>query len=75
MSEHFAGPLRVHEDNPRYFADDSGKAILLAGSHTWAVMQDMWLETQEPHRTGRRLAPIPTPRRTGVPGGLLVASC
>ena len=26
------GPLRVHPENPRYFTDDSGKAILLAGS-------------------------------------------
>ncbi len=28
------GPLRVHPDNPRYFADASGRALLLAGSHT-----------------------------------------
>ena len=28
------GPLRVHPDNPRYFTDDSGKAIYLAG-HQW----------------------------------------
>jgi Family of unknown function (DUF6298) len=26
------GPLRVHSNNPRYFTDDSGKAIYLAGS-------------------------------------------
>jgi hypothetical protein len=30
------GPLRVLASNPRYFTDDSGKAIFLTGSHTWA---------------------------------------
>lgn len=35
------GPLRVHPDNPRYFTDDSGQAILLAGSHTWPNLVDM----------------------------------
>lgn len=30
------GPLTVCRSNPRYFADGSGKAIYLAGSHTWA---------------------------------------
>jgi len=34
------GPLRVHPDNPRYFADASGKAVYLTGSHTWANLQD-----------------------------------
>ena len=34
------GPLRVHPENPRYFTDDSGRAILLAGSHTWRSVQD-----------------------------------
>jgi hypothetical protein len=29
------GPLRVSEDNPRYFTDDSGEAVYLTGSHTW----------------------------------------
>ena len=33
------GPLRVHPINPRYFTDGSGKAILLAGSHTWRNFQ------------------------------------
>jgi hypothetical protein len=40
----FRGPLRRHSTNPRYFTDDSGQAIYLTGSHTWAVLQDMWLE-------------------------------
>jgi hypothetical protein len=35
------GPLRVHPHNPRYFADGSGKAILLVGSHTWNNLMDM----------------------------------
>lgn len=35
------GPLRVHPQNPRYFADGSGKAILLTGSHTWNSLVDM----------------------------------
>src|SRR5947209_4880519 len=34
------GPLRVHPMNPRYFADGGGRAIFLAGSHTWANLQD-----------------------------------
>ncbi len=35
------GPLRVSERNPRYFTDDSGKAIYLTGSHTWNNLVDM----------------------------------
>ena len=34
------GPLRVSQVNPRYFTDDSGKAIYLTGSHTWSNLQD-----------------------------------
>ena len=30
-----AGPLRVDPTNPRYFTNDSGKAIYVAGGHTW----------------------------------------
>jgi hypothetical protein len=37
----FHGPLRVSKDNPRYFTDNSGKAIYLTGSHTWNNFQDM----------------------------------
>ncbi len=29
------GPLRVLTSNPRYFTDGSGKAVYLAGSHSW----------------------------------------
>lgn len=39
-----AGPLRANPANPRYFTDDTGHAIYLTGSHTWAVQNDMWLE-------------------------------
>ncbi len=35
------GPLKAHPDNPRYFADGTGKAIYLVGSHTWSNMKDM----------------------------------
>jgi hypothetical protein len=40
------GPLRVHPANPRYFTDDSGKAILLTGSHTWGNLQDYAYEAR-----------------------------
>jgi hypothetical protein len=40
------GPLRRNAANPRYFTDDSARAIYLTGSPTWAVMQDMWLESR-----------------------------
>lgn len=39
-----SGPLRTNPTNPRYFADSTGKAIYLTGSHTWAVFNDLWLE-------------------------------
>ncbi|MBN2131699.1 MAG: hypothetical protein JW741_19525 [Sedimentisphaerales bacterium] len=35
-----SGPLRVHHQNRRYFADASGKALFLTGSHTWANFQE-----------------------------------
>lgn len=34
------GPLRVSAENPRYFTDDSGRAVYLCGSHTWLNLQD-----------------------------------
>jgi hypothetical protein len=34
------GPLRLHPGNRRYFADGSGRAIYLTGSHTWASLVD-----------------------------------
>jgi hypothetical protein len=38
------GPLRIHKDNPRYFTDNSGKAIYLTGSHTWQNLMDFVAE-------------------------------
>jgi hypothetical protein len=35
------GPLRVHPENPRYFTDGTGRAVLLVGSHTWSSLVDM----------------------------------
>lgn len=35
-----AGPLRVLPSNPRWFADGSGKAVVLVGSHVWQNLQD-----------------------------------
>jgi hypothetical protein len=37
----FHGPLRVSAINPRYFSNDSGRAIYLTGSHTWATLVDL----------------------------------
>lgn len=36
-----AGTLRIHPRNPRYFTDETGRAIYLTGSHTWNNMVDM----------------------------------
>src|SRR5262245_34944109 len=36
----FAGPLRRNPANTRYFTDGTGKAIYLAGSHTWSNLKD-----------------------------------
>jgi hypothetical protein len=41
--KNFNGPLRVHPANPRYFTDDTGRAIYLTGSHTWANFQEIKL--------------------------------
>jgi len=40
----FHGCLRHNPANPRYFTDDSGRAVYLTGSHTWATLVDMQLE-------------------------------
>ncbi|MDG3004344.1 DUF6298 domain-containing protein [Paludisphaera mucosa] len=42
------GPLKVHPSNPRYFADASGRAVFLTGSHTWANLQDQGPESSSP---------------------------
>ena len=46
------GLLRRNPTNPRYFADDSGQAVYLTGSHTWNVHQDTWVEGEPRHNTG-----------------------
>ncbi len=38
------GVLSVCPENPRYFTDSTGKAIYLAGSQTWATLQERRLE-------------------------------
>jgi len=43
-----SGPLTIHPTNPRYFADGSGKAIYLTGSHTWNNLQDMGMGDPPP---------------------------
>ena len=35
-----SGPLRPHPTNPRWLADPSGRAVLLAGSHNWQNLQE-----------------------------------
>jgi len=35
------GPLRLCEQNPRYFATPDGRAVYLTGAHTWTNLQDM----------------------------------
>jgi hypothetical protein len=35
------GPLRVSAENPRYFADGSGRIVYLTGSHVWNNLVDM----------------------------------
>ncbi|MGC9326200.1 MAG: DUF6298 domain-containing protein, partial [Candidatus Hinthialibacter sp.] len=41
LADPATGPLRVCQDNPRYFTDGGGKAILLTGSHVWYNLVDM----------------------------------
>jgi Family of unknown function (DUF6298) len=48
QAEPAQGPLWVHPKNPRYFTDDSGKAIYLTGSHTWANFQERGVAGETP---------------------------
>ena len=43
-----SGPLRVCKKNPRYFADSSGRPVLLVGSHVWNNLQDMGVTDPPP---------------------------
>jgi len=38
------GTLRMSETNPRYFTDNSGEAVFLTGSHTWANFQEHYTD-------------------------------
>jgi len=39
-SKPITDPLRASKTNPHYFADGSGRAVYLTGSHTWNNFQD-----------------------------------
>jgi len=41
VASSFQGPLRICPENPRYFADGSGRAVYLTGSHHWYNLVDM----------------------------------
>ena len=41
------GPLEPLSSNPRWFTDGSGRAVFLAGSHAWWVLQDNGLLLHE----------------------------
>lgn len=43
-----AAPLRIHPDNPRYFAASDGRVVWLTGSHTWANLQEPGVEGETP---------------------------
>ncbi len=40
LSAPASSPLKVSAENPRYFADATGKIVYLTGLHTWANLQD-----------------------------------
>jgi hypothetical protein len=44
VSKEINGVLRVSEINPRYFTDNSDKAVYLTGSHTWANFQEHYTD-------------------------------
>jgi hypothetical protein len=37
----FHGPLRKNQVNSRYFTDNTGQAVCLTGSHTWASLMEI----------------------------------
>ena len=42
------GPLKAHPTNPQYFADGTGKAVYLTGTHTWSNLKDMGITDPPP---------------------------
>ncbi len=67
------GPLRVHDKNPRYFADARGRAVYLAGAHTWPNCVDQGLTSgsrsskRSPAGSSSRLPPSPAAGWNGPP--------
>jgi hypothetical protein len=45
-------PLRVHPDNPCYFADGGDHAVYLTGSHHWSNLQDIGMVDPPPEFRG-----------------------
>jgi len=42
------GPLKIHPQNSRYFANANGTPVFLIGSHTWSNFQDYGMEGDMP---------------------------
>ena len=57
------GPLRVHPENRRYFADGTGRAVYLTGSHTWSNLVDHGPKRPAAEVRFRRLPRLPGPLR------------
>jgi hypothetical protein len=53
------GPLHIHPANPRYFADGSGKAVYLTGSHHWDNFQRWFEGIEQSGLTAGRLGEFP----------------
>ncbi|HME61930.1 MAG TPA: hypothetical protein VKH62_11840 [Candidatus Binatia bacterium] len=49
------GILRVHPNNPRYFTDDSGKAIYLGGHQVFVDLQDNTFDIDSTYNNQQRL--------------------
>ena len=68
----FRGSLRVNPNNPRCFTDDSGRGILLTGSHTWGSLQGYTYATHNFRLCRWTSAPISgSPDSTTIPDGFL----
>ncbi|GAB6194654.1 DUF6298 domain-containing protein [Desulfocastanea catecholica] len=48
MQANEMGPLSIHPENPRYFANPTGGVVYLTGSHTWAALQERGIEGETP---------------------------
>jgi|SRR6188472_864629 len=45
------GPLKILPQNPRYFTDGDGKAVILVGSHTWNNLVEIDRMSSHPNHT------------------------